>query len=136
MGGFTQTATCPGECAEGLEATSEPYLLLSGGHRLGWLCPGSEATAGMQEAEVTRVCKGNGGHPARVKEKVWFLLFSHCPSLPGPSGQHHHQESKSFKGPQKARALTGMTISLCGISSSKCPSAQSPPPLPLADSRW
>lgn len=95
-GQFARIATCPGEYYEDLEATSEQYLLLTSGLRLVWLCPGTEAAAGMQEAEITRICKGNGGHPARVKGTVWFFLFSHYAGLPSPSGQHHHQETNSF----------------------------------------
>lgn len=60
MGQFIGTATCPGECYVDLEAKSEQYLLFSSGLRLGWLCPGWEATAGGQEAEITGICKENG----------------------------------------------------------------------------
>lgn len=60
MGLFIGTATCPGEYYEDPEAKSEQYLLFSSGLRLGWLFPGSEATTGVQEAEITGICKENG----------------------------------------------------------------------------
>lgn len=66
-------------------AKSGQYLLFTSGLRLGWLCLGGEATAGMQEAAVTQICTGNGRHPARVKEKVLLRL---SPTLPGHRPLH------------------------------------------------
>ena len=52
------------------------------------ICLGLEATAGMQEADVTGICegKGKGG-----RCYFFFLPLSQCPQ---PSSQHHRQEPK------------------------------------------
>lgn len=107
-------------------AKSGQYLLFTSGLRLGWLCLGGEATAGMQEAAVTQICTGNGRHPARVKEKVLLRL---SPTLPGHSAPPSSTTARNHNNselPQKARGLTGMPST--NICSSKCHLPNSPPP--------
>lgn len=77
-------------------ATSGQYLLFVSGLRLGRLRVGLEATAGVQEADVTGICEG------KAKEEGVISFFSHSPSTPSLPASTIAKTQNNSKLPQKA----------------------------------